>query len=218
LFAVIGTTYGAGDGSTTFNVPDLRGRVATGKDNMGGTTASRITTAISGVNGLTLGAVGGNESLHGHTHVQDSHNHTQNPHNHSQTNHTHSNTISNGGVATDAHVHNSGSLLAAIGATNASTARIGYIAGGVSSGASTYSVLGTTVLTGQAFNHNTPVVGQTSGPTATATVGISNAGTTANLSDTTPTNIATTATNQTTGAGASQNVQPTIVLNYIIKV
>ena len=27
LFAVINTTYGAGDGSTTFNVPDLRGRV-----------------------------------------------------------------------------------------------------------------------------------------------------------------------------------------------
>lgn len=27
LFAVIGTTYGAGDGSTTFNLPDARGRV-----------------------------------------------------------------------------------------------------------------------------------------------------------------------------------------------
>lgn len=30
LFAVIGTTYGAGDGSTTFNLPDLRGRAAVG--------------------------------------------------------------------------------------------------------------------------------------------------------------------------------------------
>lgn len=30
LFAVIGTTYGAGDGSTTFNLPDLSGRVAIG--------------------------------------------------------------------------------------------------------------------------------------------------------------------------------------------
>lgn len=30
LFAVIGTTYGAGDGSTTFNVPDSRGRAAIG--------------------------------------------------------------------------------------------------------------------------------------------------------------------------------------------
>lgn len=31
LFALIGTAYGAGDGSTTFNLPDLRGRVAVGK-------------------------------------------------------------------------------------------------------------------------------------------------------------------------------------------
>lgn len=30
LFAIIGTTYGMGDGSTTFNIPDLRGRVAVG--------------------------------------------------------------------------------------------------------------------------------------------------------------------------------------------
>lgn len=32
LFAAIGTTYGAGDGSTTFNVPDLRGRSIVGRD------------------------------------------------------------------------------------------------------------------------------------------------------------------------------------------
>lgn len=32
LFAVIGTTYGEGDGSTTFNVPDMRGRVVVSYD------------------------------------------------------------------------------------------------------------------------------------------------------------------------------------------
>ena len=32
LFAVIGTTYGQGDGSTTFNLPDLTGRVVLGAD------------------------------------------------------------------------------------------------------------------------------------------------------------------------------------------
>jgi len=32
LFSVIGTTYGAGDGSTTFNLPDLKGKVPVGKD------------------------------------------------------------------------------------------------------------------------------------------------------------------------------------------
>jgi len=42
LFAVIGTTYGAGDGSTTFNVPDFRGRAAFGSDAMGGSAAGRL--------------------------------------------------------------------------------------------------------------------------------------------------------------------------------
>jgi microcystin-dependent protein len=32
LFAVIGTTFGAGDGSTTFNLPDMEGRFAVGRD------------------------------------------------------------------------------------------------------------------------------------------------------------------------------------------
>lgn len=62
LFATIGTTFGVGDGSTTFNLPDLRGRIPAGKDNMGGTAASRLTTAGSGVNGATLGATGGAET------------------------------------------------------------------------------------------------------------------------------------------------------------
>lgn len=59
LFDAIGTTYGAGDGSTTFVLPDLRGRVAAGKDNMGGSAASRLTSGGSGVDGATLGASGG---------------------------------------------------------------------------------------------------------------------------------------------------------------
>lgn len=49
LFDVIGTTYGAGDGSTTFNLPDMRGRVAAGKDDMGGTDAARLTVTLTGV-------------------------------------------------------------------------------------------------------------------------------------------------------------------------
>lgn len=62
LFAVTGTTYGVGNGTTTFNLPDLRGRVAAGKDNMGGTAANRLTAAsAAGLNGSTLGAAGGNQ-------------------------------------------------------------------------------------------------------------------------------------------------------------
>lgn len=69
LFALIGTTHGSGDGSTTFNLPDERGRVVIGKDNMGGTPANRVTSAVSGVDAATLGAVGGSQSLTAHNHT-----------------------------------------------------------------------------------------------------------------------------------------------------
>jgi microcystin-dependent protein len=62
LFTLVGTTYGTGDGSSTFNVPDLRGRVLAGKDDMGGTSANRLTAADDGLNGDTLGATGGGET------------------------------------------------------------------------------------------------------------------------------------------------------------
>ncbi|WP_253706317.1 phage tail protein [Bradyrhizobium sp. WD16] len=59
LFSLVGTTYGSGDGSTTFNIPDLRGRVPVGADAMGGVAAGRVTSAGAGVDGATLGATGG---------------------------------------------------------------------------------------------------------------------------------------------------------------
>ena len=62
LFALIGTTYGSGDGSTTFNIPDLRGRVIAGQDDMGGSSANRLTGLAGGVDGDTLGGTGGSET------------------------------------------------------------------------------------------------------------------------------------------------------------
>lgn len=59
LFAAIGTSFGSGDGSTTFNVPDLRGRVVAGKDNMGGSSADRLTSPLDGD---VLAAAGGSQS------------------------------------------------------------------------------------------------------------------------------------------------------------
>jgi microcystin-dependent protein len=61
LFSAIGTTYGTGNGSTTFNLPDLRGRVVAGLDDMGGSSANRLTGQQGGVNGDILGRTGGNE-------------------------------------------------------------------------------------------------------------------------------------------------------------
>lgn len=94
LFAALGTTYGAGDGSTTFNLPDLRGRVVAGKDDMGGTSANRLTSPINGDN---LGANGGSEShtlttaqMPSHNHVIGSHSHTIGSHSHTVNSHIHS--------------------------------------------------------------------------------------------------------------------------------
>lgn len=78
LFAVIGTVYGAGDGSTTFNLPDARGRSLSGLDNMGGVAAGRITSGNSAISGVTLGATGGDERLPNHNHglTDPGHTHT----------------------------------------------------------------------------------------------------------------------------------------------
>ena len=59
LFAVIDYTYGGSGGS--FNIPDLRGRAIFGQDDMGGTSANRLTGTISGLNGDILGNSGGVE-------------------------------------------------------------------------------------------------------------------------------------------------------------
>lgn len=63
LFALVGTAFGGGDGSTTFNLPDLRGRAVFGLDNMGGAAAGRITNSGSGIIGTTLAASGGAENV-----------------------------------------------------------------------------------------------------------------------------------------------------------
>lgn len=61
LFAVIGIAYGAGDNTSTFNLPDKRGRASIGADNMGGSPANRVTTAGSGVNATAIGNAGGSQ-------------------------------------------------------------------------------------------------------------------------------------------------------------
>jgi microcystin-dependent protein len=91
LFTAISTTYGEGDASTTFNLPDLRGRVIAGQDDMGGVSADRLTDQSGGLDGDTLGDTGGAEThtlvqdeLAGHTHTgttgteSATHTHTEN--------------------------------------------------------------------------------------------------------------------------------------------
>lgn len=72
LFSVIGTTYGVGNGSTTFNLPNKGERVSVMKAG----SASLITNAVSGVDSTTLGATGGAESVTLDSTMIPSHTHT----------------------------------------------------------------------------------------------------------------------------------------------
>ncbi len=160
LYAVIGTTYGAGDGSTTFNLPNLKGRVPVGYN--GADTLFDALGEMGGAKTHTLTAA----EMPNHTHAQYAHNHGQNAHNHAQYAHQHVSNIN----------HVDGTLLSGAEYINiglsAGTCRNRYMSGW----------------------------------------------TTAENQVSTATNREATATNQNTGGGGTHNnLQPYIVLNFIIR-
>jgi microcystin-dependent protein len=67
LFSVVSTTYGAGDGSTTFNVPDLRGRFPQGSDG---------TDALGATGGSKTPTITSTDSGHTHTVTDPGHQHS----------------------------------------------------------------------------------------------------------------------------------------------
>jgi microcystin-dependent protein len=71
LFAVVSTTYGAGDGSTTFNLPDLTDKVAVHKSNnknFASTGGANTVTPTGNVAGSTANATLSTAQLASHTH------------------------------------------------------------------------------------------------------------------------------------------------------
>lgn len=122
LFAAYGTTYGSGDGSTTFNLPDYRGRTPFGRDDMGGSAASRVTTAGSTTDGATLGAVGGAQNVTLTTAQIPSHNHTASV---SDPGHVHAQTVTTDGGLTGPSTGGGFTAYAFDGAQNTSAATTG---------------------------------------------------------------------------------------------
>ena len=204
LFAAIGTTYGSVDGSS-FNLPDLRGRAVAGRDDMGGTAANRLastrTIAVSTIsralttctvvttaaNGLDVGG---------------------------------SITISGAG---NAAFNGTWAVVSIISSTSftfstVSSGTISSVAGGTITVAIANGVSGATLGAVGGLSTNTLTTGQI--PAHTHTTGIqgrdySGSGSSFGLYAAGTSIIITSSS--TGGDGPHNNVQPTLVLNYIIK-
>ena len=187
LFALMGTTYGAGDGSTTFNLPSLGGRLLACRENMNGAGAEgRITSAGSGITGTTLGATGGAQNVvlgvgeipsHAHANVLSDPGHA-----HGVSDPTHSH-----GVNDPTHAH------------------------GVLQGASPAGSVGTTMN----LSANNAV--STMGSDAAAT-GISIQASATGIALQVAGTGASVVNAAAGGSGAHNNMPPTMIVNYIIRV
>lgn len=60
-YAADGYPHGPGNGTTTFTLPDRRGRISVPRDNMGGTSAGRLANSIGNANAATLNFAGGDD-------------------------------------------------------------------------------------------------------------------------------------------------------------
>ena len=123
LFASIGTTFGEGDGSTTFNIPDLRGEFIRGWDDERGVDTSRVFGSWQG----------GQNVSHTHTATVSSNAHT----------HTWSGTTSS-----DSHSHtytkNSSTFTSQSQGSSYASTWYGSATGTTSADAHTHTVSGTT--------------------------------------------------------------------------
>jgi microcystin-dependent protein len=204
LFAAIGYNYGGSGGS--FNLPNLQNRVPVGRGT--GTFGSLNATGGAETHTLTV------DQMPSHTHVQNSHNHTQNAHGHSASSgeagsHVHTASTSTNGSHThgSSGSHRHESFLGTFVGRTVNTAVI-------NSQSSTTSVINKADTTLTSHEHTS-----SGGHTHTVTVDAGGSHShTVSVDNNTATNNATTATNQNTGGGSSHNnLQPYIVVNYIIK-
>lgn len=171
LFAAIGTTYGAGNGTSTFNVPNLKGRFPLGKSDSG--------------TGSTLASTGGTID---HTHTVPAHYHglgtgatlaVDIAHNHSSSSvtgtvggsdGTHSHTITDPGHS---HTYDRRSSASAFGnALVAATPNTTGTAGQLGTSADVTGITINTTSSGHGHSHSLSAAGQTLGATSKTPTGL----------------------------------------------
>jgi microcystin-dependent protein len=198
LVAALGTT----------TIPDLRGRMVAGRDDMGGTLAGRITSGGSGIPGVTLGATGGTET-HTLTLAQlAAHNHGVNDptHSHGTTDggHNHGDNISFVDTGHGHGVNDPGHSHGVSGGTQGGTVNGSVQPGGTSAPATSSTIVINSATTGITIQSGNANLSKSGGVSSNVSgVGINAAGT----------GIST----QNNGSGAAhQNMPPTSICNYII--
>lgn len=203
LFLAIGTTYGIGNGSTTFNLPNLSGRVPIGKDSA--QTAFNALNNIGGTSSITLAEA----NLPAHAHSLSSHTHGLSDHTHTLA-HTHTG-------SSDSHTHDHGDTGSGGSHThtyfdNPRNSSIQYASGTAGQDRSS-----TTANTGSSGSHSHSIANDShSHSISTSTQSTSTSSIPSVTSSSGP-----STTNTGNGSGSSATIttiSPYIVLNYIIKV
>lgn len=227
LFKHVGVLHGAGNGTTTFNVPNRKGRTGVGYDagdadfNAVGKTGGFKTTTADHSHSLSSHT----HDLATHVHGLGGHAHGTNPHDHHLNGHGHTVNGHSHGGGTGVHAHNNanGTVYSTNNATHAHNGGCGQAAESPGTGAAT----------GWGCNITTNSVGQGNSSESPGTDG--NWGLTSGVWNSTANQGPTTGSDGASGIGAAQgpstpntgassagaasgNLQPYIAMNYIVKV
>lgn len=201
LFAVLSTTYGAGDGSTTFNLPNLLGRVPVGQ-NPGGTFATLA--EAGGAETVTLTGAQSGMPSHGHTlslSISDHPGHTHTFTSDSvSTSHTHSGRT----FVEGAHGHSVGTVVTSASSNN------NFSGGGSKVGLVSVGTTSISLVNQGSHDHgfNTSSGGGSHSHSGTSA---------ANLAQSHAYSSSVGSAAATNASQSHTNIQPYLVMNYIIK-